>query len=911
MIAVFFIYGLSFFILGFAILLYPKKHSDFWLARNIWPIAAFSLLHGLNEWTDMFILIGQPFSMEYLNVLRTILLPSSFLFLLYFGTLRSSTFKSGHQWFKAFPVILPLSWLLLVVGSDQKMLMADIGARYLLAVPGIVMTSIVLWVQRDAVAQIGTGRPSVYLKMSVLGFLLYCLLSGLIVPDAGFFPASLINYSMFLDTFGVPVQVLRSFAALLIAYFMIQLLGVFELETKEALLTERNELEMTITERTNLLVETNKQLEQEIVKRIVSEDRVREEKEKIQKYLDVADVIILVINSDMTVSLVNRNGCKVLGYDEEEIVGNNWFDLFIPENDRERIKDVFKKLMAGDIEPTKYYENEIITRDGERRTIAWHNSLIIDKTGHITGTLSSGEDITERKEAEIAIRESEERYRDLFENANDAIFIVDADLNYLDVNKKAVELLGYSRDEFRQMKILDIIPPEQVPKSQKEFDKLKKKESYEKFFGRVRKKNGSWMDVEVSSSPIIKDNKLIGSRDIMRDITERLKLEEQLMQAQKMEAVGQLAGGIAHDFNNILTAIMGYGNLLQMKMDKEDPMLHNVDTILMSAKRASHLVHSLLAFSRKQTMQPKIIDANDVVRSIKNMLLSAIREDIEFVTRLSPHELTIWADSWQIEQALVNLSTNARDAMPEGGRLVMETGLRVIDREFSESHGFDKTGTYVLLSVSDNGCGMDRRTTEKIFEPFFTTKGVGKGTGLGLSMVYGIIKQHGGYIDVTSAPGKGSTFDIYLPQVPSKLEKKKEEEKIPDPRGGTETILVAEDNEETRSLISEVLTTAGYTVIEAMDGEDAVSKFLDNRERIDLMILDVIMPRIDGREVYDKIKKVTPDIKTIFLSGYTADIIKQKGLSEEGLHFFHKPISPQRLLYEIRNILDKDTSVLE
>jgi len=385
--------------------------------------------------------------------------------------------------------------------------------------------------------------------------------------------------------------------------------------------------------------------------------------------------------------------------------------------------------------------------------------------------------------------------------------------------------------------------------------------------------------------------------------SEKQHLEGQLRHAQKMEAIGTFAGGIAHDFNNILTAIIGYGTVLQMKMEKDNPLKHNVDQILASSERAANLTQSLLTFSRKQVINLRPLKLNEIVKRVEKLLLRLIGEDIELKTILASEELKAMADSSQIEQVLMNLATNARDAMPDGGILTISTGLIEIGDDFSKSHGYGTPGIYALIAVTDTGMGIDEMTKERIFEPFFTTKEVGRGTGLGLSIVYAIIKQHSGYINVYSELGKGTTFKIFLPVTKEEVE----EARISAPStpiGGTETILMAEDDEEVRKFTKAVLEEFGYTVIAAVNGEDAITKFIENKDTIQLLLFDIIMPKKNGIEAYEEIIKIKPDIKAIFTSGYPADVIQKKGLIE-GLNFVLKPVGPTKLLRMVKTILNK------
>lgn len=400
------------------------------------------------------------------------------------------------------------------------------------------------------------------------------------------------------------------------------------------------------------------------------------------------------------------------------------------------------------------------------------------------------------------------------------------------------------------------------------------------------------------------------NKQLLLEITERKqaegekdKLQAQLLQAQKMEAIGQLAGGIAHDFNNVLTAIMGYGNLLLISIDQSSRLKDYVDHMLTASERAAKLVSSLLAFSRKQITNPEPADVNRIINGVETLIIRLIGEDVELKTLLTDQVLTVMADANQIDQVLMNLATNARDAMPNGGSLTIGTELTEIDDEFIRFHGYGEVRQYALITVSDTGTGMDEETKARIFEPFYTTKDVGKGTGLGLAMAYGIIKQHNGYISIYSELGKGTTFRIYLPLIQSEVRVKKPELTVM--QKGTETILLVEDNAVVRGAANVILTEAGYRVLEAVDGEDAIQKFMENKDEIHLLFLDVIMPKKNGKEVYEAVKKVKPDIKIIFTSGYTADIIHRKGIVEEGSDLIIKPFSPYILLEKIRNVLDK------
>lgn len=398
---------------------------------------------------------------------------------------------------------------------------------------------------------------------------------------------------------------------------------------------------------------------------------------------------------------------------------------------------------------------------------------------------------------------------------------------------------------------------------------------------------------------------------LKRKETEKQQLEGQLRQAQKMEAIGTLSGGIAHDFNNILSAIGGFGHLIGRGVEHDDRLKSYVGRIMYSVEKGATLTHSLLAFSRKQLIKVQPVKINDVVLSAEKILMRLIGEDIEFRTRLINKDLVIMADTGLLDQVLMNLTTNARDAMPGGGILT----IAVEYIEFEEQTGIKKPGRYALLSVSDTGEGINEENKKRIFDPFFTTKEVGKGTGLGLAMAYGIVKQHEGYVEVESEVGKGTTFQIYLPIYETLVE-----EKVPHdgknfseqrqrPRSG-ETVLLAEDDEDVRGLSRRILEMDGYTVIEARDGEEAVTEFIKNKDKIHFLLFDLVMPKKNGYRAYEEIRQVNPDIKALFISGYPANIIYEKKIIQEAINYVSKPILPDILLKEVRKVLDGGQSDL-
>ena len=421
-----------------------------------------------------------------------------------------------------------------------------------------------------------------------------------------------------------------------------------------------------------------------------------------------------------------------------------------------------------------------------------------------------------------------------------------------------------------------------------------------------RKKDGTLYWEQAYISPIRDNSNAISHFiAIKEDITERKQLESQLRHSQKMEAIGQLAGGIAHDFNNILTAIIGYSSIMQLKLSDDSPLRKNAEQITATAERGATLTQGLLAFSRKQATNPVPINLNEILDRVHQLLLRLISEDINLEIVLSSQSLPVMADSVQIEQVLMNLATNARDALPKGGSIVVKADRVRIDSDFVLASGFGEPGDYALLTFTDNGEGMNAEIVKHIFEPFYTTKELGKGTGLGLSIVYGIVKKHGGYIICHSTIGKGTSFHLYLPLLTGlapDVEKLPPEISVPDQ--GVDVILVAEDNDIARDFSKDILEEFGYSVILARDGEEALQQFRDNLDRIDMIILDVIMPKLNGREVYEAVMAIDPSMKVLFCSGYSREVVISQGAVGRGMNYLAKPFTPKELLIKIREVLD-------
>jgi two-component system, cell cycle sensor histidine kinase and response regulator CckA len=477
----------------------------------------------------------------------------------------------------------------------------------------------------------------------------------------------------------------------------------------------------------------------------------------------------------------------------------------------------------------------------------------------------------------------------------------DESLMFLEVNDAAIELYGYSRDEFLAMHITELVPPEDVG-ALLEYRSTTKSPLRRAGIWRHRRKDETVIDVEIHSHTIEFD----GHRAVlvvMHDVSEQRRLELQLLHAQKMEAVGRLAGGIAHDFNNVLTAVLGYSELMLESALLPPSLAADVREIRQAATSAADLIRQLLAFGRKQLIQPIALDINAALQKTDRMLQRVIGEDITVVMRLSPDVKTVHLDQGQFEQVVMNLAVNARDAMARGGTLTIETSNQLLDETYARQHLAVTPGEYVMLAISDTGAGMDPKVLPHIFEPFFTTKPAGQGTGLGLATVYGVVKQNHGNIWVYSEVGRGTTFKIYIPVMASVEDESIVSIRIPSP-GGAETILVVEDDPRLRRLAERSLARLGYTVLLAATSDEALAFASSHDQPIHLLLTDVVMPDMGGAALAAKIAEVRPGITVLFCSGYTEAAIAHHGVLDSGVAFLHKPFTPDALARKVRDVLD-------
>ncbi len=610
--------------------------------------------------------------------------------------------------------------------------------------------------------------------------------------------------------------------------------------------------------------------------------------------------------------MINSAGAGFLGRSVNEVVGKSDLELFTPEVGRSIMKKDRQVVQAG---KTQTYE-EFGTAAGVTRLYSATKGPFRDPGGQVIGLLGICRDITAHRRAEEEIRQSQQKLRIHLDHTPLAVVEWDLEFKVADWNPSAERIFGYTREEALGQHGHFIVPPQyrdQVARVWK--DLLEHKDgdpntaSYK--FGRNDNvaKDGRLISCEWYNTPLVDDaGRVLGVASLVQDVTERVALEENLRHSQKMEAVGRLAGGVAHDFNNLLTVILGYSQILADGVPGGSQLAESTAQIRSAADRAAGITRQLLAFSRKQVLSPRVINLNDSLVNLDSLLRRLIGEDIEVLTAPADHLGSVKADPGQIEQVIMNLALNSRDAMPHGGKLTLETANATLDETYARDRQPVVPGRYVMLAVSDTGEGMSAETQARIFEPFYTTKEVGKGTGLGLSMVYGIVKQSGGYIWVYSEPGCGTTFKIYLPRVDQLAEEVGSEKIVDHVRRGTETILLVEDDAQLRQLSSSVLTHCGYNVLVAGNPEQGLELCRANQREIRLLVTDVVMPRMNGRQLAEKILKVCPDIRVLFISGYTNNAVVHYGVLDPGLWFLPKPFTLSALVGKVREVLDAKTS---
>jgi two-component system, cell cycle sensor histidine kinase and response regulator CckA len=630
------------------------------------------------------------------------------------------------------------------------------------------------------------------------------------------------------------------------------------------------------------------------------QEEKRRSEERFQTIADNASVMLWASNAEGAVTFANKPCLDFTERTPVFEVDKFWAEHVHAEDVQRFVQNFLSAYQARHAFQREYRLKRV---DGEYRWILDSGVPQFDANGTFNGYVCSAVDITEHRQGEKALRESELRNRALVENTTYAIYLSDQDDKLLDVNTALVKMLGYdSAAELLAMNVTTGIfrNPEEAARLVAQCTLRGRLDGID---AEWKRKGGKPITVRLSGRTISNAQGSLAYLEVIaEDVTERRTLEEQLRQAQKMEAVGRLAGGVAHDFNNLLNLIIGYAALLLGSIAPGDPIRKRVEEIDKAAQRAASLTRQLLAFSRKQVLEPKVLNVNTIVEELDKMLRRLIGEHIDLVTVLSPFLGRVKADPSQLEQVIMNLAVNARDAMPRGGKLVIETANIYLDKVYADKHAGLQPGPYVMLAVRDVGSGMNPETVSHIFEPFFTTKPKGKGTGLGLAMVYGVVIQSGGHVAVESKLGKGSSFKVYLPRVESVLPA----EALPPAEAlkGSETILLVEDEEPVRQLACEILQASGYTILEASGGLDALQVCETHNGGIQLMVTDVVMPGMSGRELADELSSVRPEMRVLYVSGYTEDAIGEYGVLEEGVNFLQKPFRPCDLARKVRDVLD-------
>ncbi len=644
------------------------------------------------------------------------------------------------------------------------------------------------------------------------------------------------------------------------------------------------------------------------------EEALQESESRYRLLAENAGDIIFTMDTNLQFTYISPSVTKMRGYTVEEAMAQSPAEALTPAS-----LELAMKTFLGEVDAEasgrRAMEKNIVLdleencKDGSTIWTESTFSPLRDHDGRITGFLGITRDISEGKLAKEALSESERRYREILEEIEDGYYEVDLKGNFTFFNRAMAEILRYDPDEMLGMNYRAFMSEESARKVLSTFNRIFLTGTPTKAIDwEFVRKDRTLCIVETSVSLIRDENGTArGFRGILRDVTEQKTLQERLSQAQKMESVGKLAGGIAHDFNNMLTPIMGYAELLKLKFPDDKKYLSHVEQIIRSAERSRDLVRQLLAFARKQTLEMKPIDLNHVVANFEKMLRRTLHEDVVIRTNLEPSLGSIMADIGQVEQIILNLSVNAQDAMPEGGILLIETRDIMLDEGYAVANEGVPPGPYVMLAVSDTGLGIDREVIDRMFEPFFTTKGPGKGTGLGLATVYGIVKQHGGHVTVTSRPGEGTIFRVFFPRHDGAAGLVPEEDAPPGrPPYGSETILVVEDEDMVRAMVVSGLMGYGYEVLEARDGQSALELSKNHPGPIHLVVSDVVLSDVNGRSLFEEISVLRRDLRVLFMSGYSKDVISHHSVLDEGINFIQKPFSVEALATKARAVLDRD-----
>lgn len=666
------------------------------------------------------------------------------------------------------------------------------------------------------------------------------------------------------------------------------------------------------------LISSNQELESKVAERneeIARRERIEEELEASERHYrlladNVTDIIWTQDIETQRFTYFSPSVKAGLGYTVEEALELSVDEVLTPASLQKAMELLAEELGKEGMDPRSRPRARILELQQRHKdgSIIWAEmkmSFLRDKGGRPVSILGVTRDITARKRAEESLRHSEERLKILFEYAPDGYYLCDVEGRFVDGNKAAEDLVGYKKEELigKSFLELNLLSADQLPVAAENLAESIQRKATGPVELVLNRKDGAQVTVEVRTYPVTIGDQLLVLGNA-RDITERKRLQQQLFQAQKMESIGTLAGGIAHDFNNLLSGILGYASLAKTRTTRTHPTYNYIDTIERSAIRASELTAQLLAFARGGKYETKSRSLNNIVKEALKIIGRTLDKSIEIEVHSYEPLPMIEADAGQLEQVVINLCINARDAMPDGGKLVIETDVVDITEDYVQMHMGSKPGLYVLLSLTDNGVGMDKATLQKVFEPFFTTKEQGKGTGLGLSMVYGVVKNHGGHVCAYSEPGEGATFKVYLPVNGKPEEEEETKTETETLLTGNELILVVDDEESVRSLAKDILESHGYTVMLAEHGEEAIEIYKARGGDIAIVILDMIMPTMGGRETFLELKELDPKVKALLSTGYSPNG-KARDILESGvMGFIQKPYHVNALLSRVRSVLD-------
>jgi len=632
--------------------------------------------------------------------------------------------------------------------------------------------------------------------------------------------------------------------------------------------------------------------------------------EMFPEILDNIGISYFELDLNGNFTFFNDIVCRDLGYSKEELAGMN-FRVYSKLENIGYMQHIYQEIFRTG-KPKTTVNFEIIRKDGSTMIIEQSMSVMRDPKGKIFGFRGVARDITDRIRAEKLLKESEEKYRTILETMEEGLYENDLKGNFTFVNDAACRQTGYPANELIGMNYRILSSHETAQRLYEVFHRIFTAGEPEFLFTyEIIRKDGSVRTQQMNASLMRNSSgNIIGFRNLARDVTElkraeeeKIKLERQLVQAQKMESIGRLAGGVAHDFNNMLTVILGYVELIKSRLPQDNDFLRDMLEIEKAAIRSRDLTSQLLSFSRKQIIAPKHMDLNGLIAGAQKTLARLIGEDVDLRFYPGTDLWKIKFDPSQMEQILVNLAANARDAMPDGGKLTIETGNIHLNEDYCKIHIGSRPGYYVMLGISDDGSGMEKETLQHIFEPFFTTKETGQGTGLGLATVYGIVKQNDGFINPYSEPGRGTTFKIYIPRSMEEGEVL-EDIQEPLPVSGTGTVLLVEDDDMVRQITTEMLEAIGYKTLAMGNPLEVLSLFEKGDVSINLVITDVMMPKMNGNELRDRIEAIRPGIKVLFMSGYTPNVIIHQGVLKEGVHFIQKPFSLSEIARKVHDALD-------